>query len=365
VLAAAGTVSAEAASGGYSVTGHSIVPPGPSVAVSVTPLAETLAASASVKPATQTMTCGKTPPAFTFSGTITSAAATAVTYHWALSNGTTSAPQQLTFTAAGTQAVKPYAFTPSTDKVTGAGSLVVTSPVTVTSDKAAFSLTCTTAPAGLNATVTSTPVSPATFPCGTAIPGFTVTGAITAAQAAVVTYQWERSNGSATAPATVSVAAGQTVDVTDQWTPSASPFAGTDTLDITAPVAVSMPISLALSCTGSHVTGISISPGSPNFDGETGTAAFVVTITTDGTSPVTLNWSTSQNFGPSPGTADPESGSQTVSGSTSYTVNLTGTFSPPCEGGNPYYWVLDATATGTDGHGSSEVSSVDVTPECD
>jgi hypothetical protein len=288
-------------------------------------------------------------------------AAATVTYHWALSNGTTSASQQLKFPAAGTQPVKPYTFTPGTDNDTGSGSLVITSPVAAASNKAAFSLSCT----GLTATLTSSPKSPATFPCGMAIPGFTVTGAITTTQAATVTYHWVRSNGSSTAPAVVSIGAGQTVDVSDQWTPPASPFTGSDTLDITAPTAVSSSIPLAVSCTASHVTGIKVSPGPPNFDGNSGTATFVVTFTTDGTSPVTLSWSTSQNSSPTPGTADVERGSKTVSGSTSYTVDVTGTFSPACDGGNPYYWVIDATATGTDGHGASEVSFVDVTKNCD
>jgi eukaryotic-like serine/threonine-protein kinase len=325
-------------------------------------------ASASVKPATQNVTCGSTPSAFTFSGTITSSAADTVTYHWALSNGTNSAAQQLTFSAAGTQAVKPYTFTPGSDSDAGSGSLVITTPVAATSNKAAFSLSCTPQPAGalqLTAALTSSPTSPATYPCGAAIPGFTVTGAITSNQFASVTYHWVRSNGSTTGSATVSVGAGQTVNVSDQWNPGASPFNGSDTLDITAPVVQSMPISLALSCTGSHVTGISISAGPPNFGDGSGTATFVVTITADGTSPVTLNWSTSQNDSAAPGDFDVVPGSQTVSGSTSYTVDVTGTFSPTCGGGNPYYWVIEATATGTDSHGMSAVSSVNVTPDCD
>jgi eukaryotic-like serine/threonine-protein kinase len=320
------------------------------------------AASASVKPTTQTVTCGSTPSAFAFSGTITSMAAATVTYHWALSNGTTSASQQLKFPAAGTQPVKPYTFTPGTDNDTGSGSLVITSPVAAASNKAAFSLSCT----GLTATLTSSPKSPATFPCGTAIPGFTVTGAITTTQAATVTYHWVRSNGSSTAPAVVSIGAGQTVDVSDQWTPPASPFTGSDTLDITAPTAVSSSIPLAVSCTASHVTGIKVSAGPPSFGDGSGTATFVVTFTTDGTSPVTLSWSTSQNTSPAPGTVDVESGSKTVSGSTRYTVVVTGVFSPSCGAGTASnYWVIDATATGTDGHGASEVSFVDVTKNCD
>jgi eukaryotic-like serine/threonine-protein kinase len=324
-----------------------------------------ITASASVKPATQTIACAATPPAFTFSGTITSSKAGAVTYHWALSNGTTGAAQHLTFASAGTRPAAPYTFSPSTNKFTGSGSIVVTSPAPAASNKAAFSLSCTQQAAQVTATLTSSPPSPATYLCGSPIPGFTVTGAISAVQAAVVTYHWARSNGSTTAPATVSISAGQTVDVSDQWTPAATPFQGSDALQITGPVTVSTPISLALSCTGSQVSGMSISAGSPSFSGSTGTATFAVTITTDGTSPVTLKWSTSQNFQPAPGTADVQSGSQTVSGHTSYTVDVTGIFSPPCLGGNPYYWVLDATATGTGGHGVSQVSAVNVTPDCD
>lgn len=259
---------------------------------------------------------------------------------------------------------QPYTFTPGSDSETGSGSLVITSPAAATSNKAAFSLKCT-AGQQIAATLTSSPTSPATFPCGAAIPGFTVTGAITATQAADVTYHWARSNGSTTAAATFSIAAGQTVDVSDLWTPSASPFNGTDTLDITAPTAVSTPIPLALSCTGSHVTGISISAGTPDFGDGSATDTFIVTITTDGTSPVTLSWTTSQNDQAAPGPFDVQNGSKTVSGATTYTVDVTGTFSPSCDGGNPYYWALAATATGTDGHAASKVSTVNVTGNCD
>jgi hypothetical protein len=324
-------------------------------------------AAASVAPASSTVTCGAAPTTFTFSGAITSSAARTVSYHWALSNGTTSPSRDLTFGAAGTQAVQPYAFTPGADSYTGSGAIVVSGPVSAASNTAAFSLSCATPK--LAVTLTSSPPSPAKYACGTAAPSFTITGAITASRATSVTYHWARSDGSATGSATVSIGTGQTADVSDHWTPPTSPFNGSDTLDITAPVSVSTPISLAASCTGSHVTSISISAGAPaNEDGE-GVISYAVTITTDGTGAVTLNWTTSQSATKGPGTADENSGSQTVSGETKYAVDLTGTFYPlycPDGGNGLPYWVLDATATGTDGQGMSQVSVSDALEgDCD
>jgi eukaryotic-like serine/threonine-protein kinase len=104
----------------------------------------TIALSADVTPTARTVACGSAPPSFTFTGLISSTKAGTVTYHWALSNGTTSPSATLTFTGPGTRAVQSLTVTPPADTANGGGMLVVTSPGMATSSPAYYSLTCTT-----------------------------------------------------------------------------------------------------------------------------------------------------------------------------------------------------------------------------
>jgi eukaryotic-like serine/threonine-protein kinase len=103
----------------------------------------TIGLSAHVTPTTQIVACGSAPPSFTFTGQISSPRAGTVTYHWALSDGTTSPSATLTFTGRGMQAVQPLTVTPPADTANGGGMLVVTSPSMATSSPAYYSLTCT------------------------------------------------------------------------------------------------------------------------------------------------------------------------------------------------------------------------------
>jgi eukaryotic-like serine/threonine-protein kinase len=116
-----------------------------------------LTASAAVSPVTKTLTaCTVAAPAFTFTGSISDNQPGTVTYHWSLPTGNGPA-QTLQFAQAGTKTVS-TAFTPATDSATGSGSLVVTSPGSVTSSPATFTLTCPNAlkinAAGVPATAT-------------------------------------------------------------------------------------------------------------------------------------------------------------------------------------------------------------------
>jgi hypothetical protein len=103
--------------------------------------APALAASAAVSPASQSLaSCSGAPPAFTFTGTISDNKAGSVGYHWKLPNGN-GPTQTATFARAGSRTVS-ATYEPASDSVSGAGTLVVTSPAGVTSNAAAFTLTC-------------------------------------------------------------------------------------------------------------------------------------------------------------------------------------------------------------------------------
>ncbi len=109
---------------------------------SLTCNAATVTTVAKVSPATQTATsCNVAAPTFTFSGTLTANQAGTVSYHWSLPNGN-GPTHTLTFGAAGTEPVAAAAYQPLSDTASGSGSIVVTSPTAVTSNAAAFKLTC-------------------------------------------------------------------------------------------------------------------------------------------------------------------------------------------------------------------------------
>jgi eukaryotic-like serine/threonine-protein kinase len=101
----------------------------------------TLGATTAVSPASKSLTsCSATAPTFTFSGTISDNKAGSVSYHWKLPSGN-GVTQTVSFTQAGSRAVT-TAYKPTSDSASGSGTLVITSPASVTSNAAAFTLTC-------------------------------------------------------------------------------------------------------------------------------------------------------------------------------------------------------------------------------
>ena len=107
----------------------------------VKPPSLALSATASVSPATQTLTsCTAAAPTFTFNGTISDNTAGTVSYYWKLPGGN-GATQTLNFAKAGSQSVA-TTYKPSSDSASGSGSIVVTGPASVTSNAAAFSVAC-------------------------------------------------------------------------------------------------------------------------------------------------------------------------------------------------------------------------------
>jgi hypothetical protein len=100
-----------------------------------------LSATASVSPASQSLTsCSAAAPTFTFSGMMTDSKAGTVAYHWQLPSGSGPA-RTLSFSGPGTRTVT-TTYTPGSDTASGSGTLVVTSPGAVSSNAAAFTLSC-------------------------------------------------------------------------------------------------------------------------------------------------------------------------------------------------------------------------------
>ena len=102
---------------------------------------QALSTTASVSPASQSLTsCSAAAPTFTFSGMVTDSKAGTVGYHWQLPNGSGPA-RTLSFSGPGTRTVT-TTYTPGSDTASGSGTLVITSPGAVSSNAAAFTLSC-------------------------------------------------------------------------------------------------------------------------------------------------------------------------------------------------------------------------------
>jgi len=318
-------------------------------------------ASAAVAPPSAAVSCA-TPAAFTFTGTLVVSQPGPVSYRWIYSSGPPSPVHTLQAGHAGGYQVSGGVVKASTTG-TGWAEVQVTSPLTVTSNKALYQLTCVTAVVTI--ALGSQPASPHAVQCGTAPPTFTIFGQIKSSVAGQLSYHWARSNGTQTTPQSVGVSAGQTVNVTDSVTAASDTYSGNDTLDVTGPVSKSQSIPLTVTCTAappppppptppSHVSSVTVTSVTIStstsicpVSGVTGSAT--VAVVASSTAPVTLSWKSSQNT-----SADPtlDSGSVTLSGKTSYTELIT-----PISFGSVQHcvttFVVAVIATGSDNQSMS------------
>jgi uncharacterized protein YraI len=110
----------------------------PYIEIPATPIAVMPHVGVSVSVSPETAGCGNT---FTFSAVITSSEATTITYEWIREDGTTTTPATVVFADDGTQTVtKSYLFKSA---MTGWAYMRILSPVTMKSNRAAFTVTCT------------------------------------------------------------------------------------------------------------------------------------------------------------------------------------------------------------------------------
>jgi eukaryotic-like serine/threonine-protein kinase len=235
------------ASGG---SGHHHQPPSPSPSpgngITVVSQQE-VGASATVVPRRAAASCA-TAAAFTYTGALTMSEAGTVSYRWIYSPGTPSSVQTLQASHAGTYQVPGRVVKVSTTG-TGWAELQVTSPLSVTSNKASYELNCSAGPVTI--ALGSRPASPDAVQCGATPPTFTVSGQIRSSVAGHLNYHWVRSNGTQTRTQTESVTAGQTVNVSDSVTAASDTYSGTDTLDVTSPASTSKTIPITVTCRSS------------------------------------------------------------------------------------------------------------------
>ena len=204
-------------------------------------------AEANVTPPVAASTCAA-PTAFTYSATISAAAAGAVNYQWVYSSGKPGPVRVVSFSGAGNRVV-----TGGTVKVKQAGDgwaeLKLLSPVPKTSRKATYKLLCGASRGGITATATVQPAT-RTASCVTAPPAFTADGSITAAKAETVSYYWAQSDGKNSPLATLTFAGPGTLAAKPLTIiPQPTSGSGEAVLVVTSPVvAASGPATYTLSC---------------------------------------------------------------------------------------------------------------------
>ena len=149
-------------------------------------IAPSLKAVADVTPPVATSKC-TTPASFTYTGTLTATTAGTVKYQWVYSTGKPGPVETVSFTGAGDRTVS--GGTVKTKKAgTGWAELKIVSPVTATSNEAAYKLMCGGSAAGQISASASVQVPAATGSCPATPPTLTATGAITDAKKGPVTY---------------------------------------------------------------------------------------------------------------------------------------------------------------------------------
>ena len=284
------------------------------------PGASQVAASASVQVPAAAATCPATPPSLTATGSISDTKAGTVTYYWAQSDGTTSAPATLTFTGPGTMAVAPLTITPPGDPANGDVVLVVTSPVAAASSPAAYALTCTapkTPPLTLAATATVSPPSQTLASCTAAAPTFTFSGTISDNKPGTVSYFWKLPGGNGAAQ-TLSFTQAGSKTVSTTYKPASDSASGSGSVVITSPASVTSNAAAFTVACGQKLTVTSDAPATATVG-----TAYSGTVTVSG-GKGTYTWGAATGL-PAGVTASASGATLTISG----TPTAAGTFTIP------------------------------------
>jgi eukaryotic-like serine/threonine-protein kinase len=263
---------------------------------------------AKVSPATQKVTsCTAAAPTFTFSGTLTSNQAGTVSYHWSLPSGN-GPTQTLTFGAAGTLAVTAAAYHPASDTASGSGSIVVTSPSAVTSNAAAFKLTC-----GLPLSLAASGAATATI--GTA---YSATATATGGKGS---YKWAAATG--LPPGLTAAANAGTLTISGTPTTAGAYTVKLSVSDGSTPaLTASASLSVTVSAPPLAITGGTLAAGTVNV-------AYSATVTATGGTGTKTYAATGLPAGLSIAAATGTiSGTPTTAGTSTITVTVTDTASP-------------------------------------
>ncbi len=204
--------------------------------------------SISVSPALVTSKCA-TPSTFTFTGSITDLEPGPVSYQWLYSSGKPGPVQTLNFTAAGQLPVKSGIVSTNTAGDGWAQLKVLLNPGAKTSDKATYSLVCTSANSDITVSAAIKPAALNFASCSAPQPTLTATGTITAKNAGTVTFYWAMSNGEKTTPVQLIFNGPGTQAANPLTFPAWVPQAGNVVLVVTKPaVASSKPAAYNVTC---------------------------------------------------------------------------------------------------------------------
>jgi serine/threonine-protein kinase len=288
------------------VTSPAAVASGPAT-YSLTCNAAVLTTVAKVSPATQAVTCTAAVPTFTFSGTLTYNQAGTVSYHWKLPSGD-GPTHTLTFAAAGTQAVTAAAYKPASDTASGSGSIIVTSPKAVTSNAAAFKLTC------------GQPLSVAVNGAATATTGtaYSATATVTGGKG---TYKWAAATG--LPPGVTTVANAGTLTISGTPTTAGAYTIKLSVSDGSTPaLTATAGLSVTVSAPALTITGGALAAGTVNV-------AYSATVTATGGTGAKTYAATGLPAGLAIAAATGTiSGTPTAAGAATITVTVTDSASP-------------------------------------
>src|SRR5262249_46598506 len=155
----------------------------------------------------------------------------------------------LNFTTGGELPVKSGTVTTNTAGDGWAQLKVLLNPGTKTSDKATYSLLCSTANSDIAVSATVKPAALNFSSCSAPPPTLTVTGTITSKNAGTVSYYWAMSNGERTKPDEATFAAGGTQAADPLTFPAWVPASGNVVLVVTKPaLAASKPAAYKVTC---------------------------------------------------------------------------------------------------------------------
>ncbi len=210
--------------------------------------ASSVGAQIAVKPAAVTSKCA-TPTTFTFTGSITDIQPGPVSYQWLYSSGNPGPVQTLNFKAAGQQSVQSGVVTTNVAGDGWAQLKVLLNPGTKTSDKATYSLVCSSKNSDISVAAAIKPVALNYLSCSAPQPTITATGTITSKNPGTVTFYWEMSNGTKTTPVQLFFNSAGTQQANPLTFPAYVPSTGSVTLMVTKPaIAVSKPVTYTVTC---------------------------------------------------------------------------------------------------------------------
>ena len=220
-------------------------------------------AQITVTPPVVTSKCA-TPTTFSFTGSITDSQPGPLSYQWQYSSGKQGPVQTLNFTTPGQKQVSGGAVTTSTAGDGWAQLKLLLNPGSTTSDKATYSLLCSTANNDIAVSMTVKPATQNFSSCSAPHPTLTASGTITSKNPGTVSYYWAMSDGERTKPDTATFASGGTQAADTLTFQAWVPGSGNVVLVVTSPAVVSSkPAAYTVTCGSVAATAGTVVPAAP------------------------------------------------------------------------------------------------------